>query len=799
VATAGNPPVVQAQILDIDRTGVPAPAGLAFAAPSETFYVVEASVRGSTSETDVVKLKPSKTTSDSARAGSSRIAAAVQDPINIAFDARRSRLLFLGQASELLELPVGADGELAAAALSRHDAARFGLTSPRGVTVDPTSGVVFVVDADVPRIVRIEPQTDGGFNEATTSQIDLRPSGVADVRGLAFDPSTGHLQLRGGDSLYELTTAGEVVAVRDLAGFDLVNPEGMVIAPSGDQTDETSTTSVYVADSGGGATRASGQIVELSLAPLATPAAIDFTSQLIRTVDMGALSPPSPDPSGITHVPGSGLVVTDAEVEETVNGITHFQGANVWELTLSGAVQRTANISRVPPTVTPMTNEPAGIAFNPSNGHYFVVSDGPDRVFDLNPGADSLVGTADDSWTSFDTNALNSDPEGIAYSTFSGNLFVADGMNREVFQYNTGGALLGNFDVLQYGVNDPNSVEFNPDSGTLLVLSDRHSGTGNQRLIVETTTSGALIRTIDVGASNSFRPDGVAYAPASDGTAVKRFYIVDRVLDNNLDPNAVDGKLYEMTAPAPGNSPPQITSDGGGNTASRSVAENQTAVTTVTAVDPNVGDTLTYSISGGADAARFQINSGTGVLTFVTAPDFENPTDVGANNVYDVTVMVSDGVGGTDSQAIAVTVTDVNEGGGAAPPPADFDGDGDTDISLFRPSTARWYVHNQASVAFGLNGDVPVPGDYDGNGSTDIAVFRPSTARWYVRNGATVAFGLNGDLPQPGDYDGNGTTDIAVFRPSSARWYIRNQTTVAFGLSSDIPLPLPWAIYDRFF
>ena len=74
----------------------------------------------------------------------------------------------------------------------------------------------------------------------------------------------------------------------------------------------------------------------------------------------------------------------------------------------------------------------------------------------------------------------------------------------------------------------------------------------------------------------------------------------------------------------------------------------------VDATDPDP-DTLTYSISGG-DAARFAINARSGVLTFVTAPNFEAPTDVGANNVYDVTVSVSDGHGGSDSQALAVTV-----------------------------------------------------------------------------------------------------------------------------------------------
>ena len=89
---------------------------------------------------------------------------------------------------------------------------------------------------------------------------------------------------------------------------------------------------------------------------------------------------------------------------------------------------------------------------------------------------------------------------------------------------------------------------------------------------------------------------------------------------------------------------PVITSNGGGATAAVNVAENTTAVTTVTATDADLpAQTLTYTITGGADAARFTIDSSTGVLTFVAAPDFEVPTDVGANNVYDVIVQVSDG------------------------------------------------------------------------------------------------------------------------------------------------------------
>jgi len=120
------------------------------------------------------------------------------------------------------------------------------------------------------------------------------------------------------------------------------------------------------------------------------------------------------------------------------------------------------------------------------------------------------------------------------------------------------------------------------------------------------------------------------------------------------------------------NHAPVINSNGGGASASVSVAENTTAVTTVTATDPDAGATQTYSIVGGADQLKFAINSSTGSLSFIAAPDFENPTDSGANNIYDVTVQVSDG-SLTDTQAIAVTVTNVNEapvinsnGGGAS-------------------------------------------------------------------------------------------------------------------------------------
>ena len=928
--------VRQAQVLEHDRTGVDAPAGLAYSSTSRSFYVIGARSGAGPAETDVVRLAPYEFSPVSDRAGEARIAASVKDPANVAFDARHARLLLLDNADRLLEVRADSKGDLDPRTLVRRDALRLDLRDAQGMTVDPASGVVFVLDAAQPRVVRLEPDATGSFDAATVSDVDLSPSGVNGVRGIAFDPSTGHLQVGSAQGLVELTTSGSTVATRDLTDLGLARPSGMAFAPSGDSTDDPAQLSVYVADSG--SAQGTGQIVELSLAPTESITAAS-TSTLLNTVNLANLTPPSPDASGITYVAADDkLVISDGEVEETVNGVSHFVDSNVWELTRTGTKIRSANISRVPPTVVPMTDEPAGVAFNPTNGHYYVTADGAKRVFDLNPGSDGLIGTAGDTWTHFSTEAAgNGDPEGITYNTFNGRLYVADGVNREIYEYETNGTLVSHFDVLQHGVNDPEAVEFNPTSGTLFTLSQ-------SSLIVETTTSGALVNTIDVSASGGLKHAGLAYAPRSDGSGAKSFYIVDRGIDNNVDPNAVDGKLFEMEAPTPdppanlppvvnagsdqsvtlpatasldgtvtddnkpdppnavtttwtqvsgpgtvafgnasavdttasapipgvyvvrltandsqfsshddvtltftgsgsadvlevrvtvagddaeeiadgtvqrgdgdldmmidatgtgspktivgmrfngitvpqgasisnayiqfqadetdsatttltikgqahdnapvfsttafdltsrpkttasaawppaawttgesglaqrtsniagvvqeivgrsgwasgnslalfvtgtgervavannqnpavapllhvewntggGNVAPVITSNGGGPTAAASPAENQTFVADVDATDPDPG-TLTYSLAGGVDQGKFTINGSTGVLTFATAPNFEAPTDAGTNNVYDVVVSVSDGNGGSDSQAIAATVLNVNE------------------------------------------------------------------------------------------------------------------------------------------
>ena len=91
------------------------------------------------------------------------------------------------------------------------------------------------------------------------------------------------------------------------------------------------------------------------------------------------------------------------------------------------------------------------------------------------------------------------------------------------------------------------------------------------------------------------------------------------------------------------------------STFSYSAQENQTTAFTATASDAD-GDSLTFNISSGSDADVFAIGSSSGIVTFTSAPDFEIPGDSNSDNVYELTVRVSDGTAAA-TQAFTVTVT----------------------------------------------------------------------------------------------------------------------------------------------
>lgn len=105
----------------------------------------------------------------------------------------------------------------------------------------------------------------------------------------------------------------------------------------------------------------------------------------------------------------------------------------------------------------------------------------------------------------------------------------------------------------------------------------------------------------------------------------------------------------------------------GQNTLLPMILENTTEVGMVSLQNETAATgTLSYAITGGMDATKFNINSSTGLLSFRSAPNYEAPTDAGdtaLNNTYAIQVTISGSTSGNEVQNLIVTVINVAEGG----------------------------------------------------------------------------------------------------------------------------------------
>jgi hypothetical protein len=177
----------------------------------------------------------------------------------------------------------------------------------------------------------------------------------------------------------------------------------------------------------------------------------------------------------------------------------------------------------------------------------------------------------------------------------------------------------------------------------------------------------------------------------------------------------------------------------GAATSTKSVAENTTPVHTFTANEP-----VTWSVDGGADAARFTINPTTGALTFVAPPNFEIPTDADENNVYLVVVKAVDAGGNISTQTLTVTVTNADEFTPRIQGPTGAEGDASSTASIPEGTTA---VHT-----YSANEDVT----WSLDGGADAAAFsiNPLTG--------VLAFTSAKNFERPTDADANNTYVVVI-------------------------------------
>ena len=176
---------------------------------------------------------------------------------------------------------------------------------------------------------------------------------------------------------------------------------------------------------------------------------------------------------------------------------------------------------------------------------------------------------------------------------------------------------------------------------------------------------------------------------------------------------------------------------------------------------------VVYALSGGADISKFGLSTITGNIWFTEAQDFENPSDVDQNNIYEVEisayeVAVSDDLTEDSiwSVTLAVNVTNVNE----AP--------------AFTSSSVASVVENSANAIYTATVD-----DIDTGDNHTFTVVGGDDRSWFgfaeaslSLTGANLSFTAPPDYESASDADGDNAYEVVI------------RVTDTGGLSADLSL-----------
>ena len=138
----------------------------------------------------------------------------------------------------------------------------------------------------------------------------------------------------------------------------------------------------------------------------------------------------------------------------------------------------------------------------------------------------------------------------------------------------------------------------------------------------------------------------------ADGDNFYQLSITATDLNANSTDLALSVNVVDDTGSAPTFDQASVSIDVDENTIS--------TIYTAQASDVDPGDILTYSISG-TDSSHFTIDPSSGELSFTSAPDYENPSDSGADNTYELAITATDSIGKQASQSLAISVNNLND------------------------------------------------------------------------------------------------------------------------------------------
>ncbi|WP_238537812.1 beta strand repeat-containing protein, partial [Zavarzinella formosa] len=220
------------------------------------------------------------------------------------------------------------------------------------------------------------------------------------------------------------------------------------------------------------------------------------------------------------------------------------------------------------------------------------------------------------------------------------------------------------FNVILAPVNDAPTLNDIPDPAPILEdssevtipiggISAGPANESSQNLTV-TATSGntALISSVSVSGTGSFRDLKYTPVPNANGTAVITVTVTDDGGTAGGGVNTIT-KTFTVTVTPVNDAPTDLSLDNA--TVNENLAPGAT-VGTVSTIDPDAVDSFTYSLTGtGNDNAKFLINPATGALTTNATFDFETKSS------YTVHVTSTDSGGLTVSKDFTITVNDTND------------------------------------------------------------------------------------------------------------------------------------------
>jgi len=437
------------------------------------------------------------------------------------------------------------------------------------------------------------------------------------------------------------------------AGLFNINNSGLVTfktppnfeSPTDSNSDNVYGITVNVSDGNSTVTKDVAITVTDVVEDIAAISVFNFKStQSIAIPLSGAIGASSPYPSSINV---SGLVGNLDKITVTLNNLTHTYSRDIDILLIGPTGAKTILMSDMgdnsPLNNLTFTFDASATNFLPETGQPTSGTYKPTDITDVN-GADTFANSpAPTGPYSADLSVFNhTNPNGVW------SLYVIDDGQGD------SGSIAGGWSIAISMPNQPpvitsgNAVNF-AENSTNTVYTTVASDPENATLTYSLTGTDASLFNIDNGGLVTFKTPPNFESP-TDSNGDNVYGITVNVSDGNSTVTK-DVAITVTDVVNESNQSPTITSGNAVN-----FAENSTGTVYATVASDPENDGLTYSLTG-TDASLFNIGN-TGLVTFKTPPNFESPTDSNGDNIYDITVNVSDG-SSTATKALAITVTDV--------------------------------------------------------------------------------------------------------------------------------------------